>query len=83
MNSPTISVWKRPRESCVLSATRAIPGIGCIFIAHNIYHVFQVVDRIVVMRRGKKVADDIDPKPTTIDIEAVERINTGMTLTAS
>ena len=58
-------------------------GHWCIFIAHNIYHVFQVVNRIVVMRRGKKVADDIDPKPTTIDIEAFERINTGMTLTAS
>ena len=54
-------------------------GHSCIFIAHNIYHVFQVVDRIVVMRRGKKVADDIDPKKTTI--EAVERIITGMTLT--
>jgi simple sugar transport system ATP-binding protein len=35
-----------------------------------------VVDRIVVMRRGKKVADDIDPKKT--NIEAVERIITGM-----
>jgi simple sugar transport system ATP-binding protein len=51
-------------------------GHSCIFIAHNIYHVFQVVDRIVVMRRGKKVADDIDPKKTTI--EAVEHIITGM-----
>jgi ABC-type sugar transport system ATPase subunit len=27
-------------------------GHSCIFIAHNIHHVFQVVDRIVVMRRG-------------------------------
>jgi simple sugar transport system ATP-binding protein len=51
-------------------------GHSCILIAHNIYHVFQVVDRIVVMRRGKKVADDIDPKKT--NIEAVERIITGM-----
>jgi simple sugar transport system ATP-binding protein len=51
-------------------------GHSCIFIAHNIYHVFHVVNRIVVMRRGKKVADDIDPKQTTI--EAVERIITGM-----
>ena len=25
-------------------------GHSCIFIAHNIHHVFQVVDRIVVMR---------------------------------
>ncbi len=51
-------------------------GHSCIFIAHNIYHVFQVVDRIVVMRRGKKVADDIDPKQTTI--EEVEKVITGL-----
>ncbi len=51
-------------------------GHSCILIAHNIYHVFQVVDRIIVMRRGKIVADDVDPKKTTI--ETVERIITGM-----
>jgi len=51
-------------------------GHSCILIALNIYHVFQVVDRIIVMRRGKIVADDIDPKKTTI--ETVERIITGM-----
>jgi simple sugar transport system ATP-binding protein len=51
-------------------------GHSCILIAHNIYHVFQVVDRIIVLRRGKKVADDIDPKQTTI--QAVEGIITGM-----
>lgn len=56
-------------------------GHSCIFIAHNIYHVFQVVDRIVVLRRGKKVADDIDPKQTTI--EAVEQIITGLAITPS
>lgn len=53
-------------------------GHSCIFIAHNIYHVFQVVDRIIILRHGRKVADDINPKQTTI--EAVERIITGMTL---
>jgi simple sugar transport system ATP-binding protein len=52
-------------------------GHSCIFIAHNIHHVFQVVDRIVVMRRGRIVADDIDPKATTV--EGVEEIITGMT----
>jgi simple sugar transport system ATP-binding protein len=47
-------------------------GHSCIFIAHNIHHVFQVVDRIVVMRRGKIVADNIDPKRTTVaEVEAV------------
>ncbi len=51
-------------------------GHSCIFIAHNIHHVFQVVDRIVVMRRGRVVADDIDPKKTSV--EAVEHVITGM-----
>jgi simple sugar transport system ATP-binding protein len=50
-------------------------GHSCIFIAHNIHHVFQVVDRIIVMRGGRVVADDIDPKKTTI--EQVERVITG------
>ncbi len=50
-------------------------GHSCIFIAHNIHHVFQVVDRIVVLRRGQVVADDIDPKTTTI--EEVEKVITG------
>jgi simple sugar transport system ATP-binding protein len=50
-------------------------GHSCIFIAHNIHHVFQVVDRIVVMRQGRVVADDIDPKRTTV--EAVENVITG------
>jgi simple sugar transport system ATP-binding protein len=50
-------------------------GHGCIFIAHNIHHVFQVVDRIVVMRQGTVVADSIDPR--TSSIAEVESIITG------
>ena len=50
-------------------------GHSCIFIAHNIHHVFQVVDRIAVLRRGKVVTDQIDPKTATI--EQVERVITG------
>src|SRR5689334_1904080 len=62
----------------VLSFVRSArdSGHSCIFIAHNIHHVFQVVDRIVVMRRGKVVADDIDPKRASV--EEVERVITGM-----
>ena len=52
-------------------------GHSCIFIAHNIQHVFRVVDRIVVLRRGRVVADDIDPRATSV--EAVEEVITGMT----
>jgi simple sugar transport system ATP-binding protein len=51
-------------------------GHSCIFIAHNIHHVFQVVDRIVVMRRGRIVADDIDPKRSSV--AEVESVITGM-----
>ena len=50
-------------------------GHSCIFIAHNIHHVFQVVDRIVVMRRGTVVADDIDPRRSTV--AEVEDVITG------
>ena len=50
-------------------------GHSCIFIAHNIYHVFQVVDRIVILRRGRKVAE-VNPKASTI--EQVEKIITGL-----
>ncbi len=50
-------------------------GHSCIFIAHNIHHVFQVVDRMVVMRRGTVAADDLSPK--TSSIQDVENIITG------
>ena len=57
-----------------------MPGLRCIFIAHNIHHVFQVVDRIVVMRRGTIAADDLSPR--TSSIQEVEDIITGEHLAA-
>jgi simple sugar transport system ATP-binding protein len=61
----------------VLNFIRGAKAIGhsSIFITHNIYHIFQVVDRIVVLRRGKKVAD-LRRAETTI--EEVEKIITGI-----
>jgi simple sugar transport system ATP-binding protein len=50
-------------------------GHSCIFIAHNIHHVFQVVDRMVVMRQGTVVADDLNTR--TSSIQDVEDIITG------
>jgi len=55
-------------------------GHACIFIAHNIHHVFQVVDRMVVMRLGTVAADDLSPK--TSSIQDVEDIITGCHLAA-
>lgn len=78
-------ILDEPTNNLGVAETRAVlrfvrnardSGHSCIFIAHNIHHVFQVVDRIVVLRRGRVVADDIDPKRTTI--EEVELVITGM-----
>jgi simple sugar transport system ATP-binding protein len=49
-------------------------GRSSIFITHNIFHVFQVVDRIVVLRHGRKAADLI---ARDTSIEEVERLITG------
>ncbi len=39
----------------VLSAKQA--GHSVVFITHNVHHIYQVADRIVVLRLGRKVAD--------------------------
>jgi simple sugar transport system ATP-binding protein len=49
-------------------------GHTVIYITHNIHHVFQVADRIVIMRQGKIVAD---LRATETDILNVEAIITG------
>lgn len=41
-------------------------GIPIIFISHNMPHVFQVADRIAVLRLGELVAN-LDPKTNSID----------------
>jgi simple sugar transport system ATP-binding protein len=41
-------------------------GIPIIFISHNMPHVFEVADRIAVLRLGEMVAD-LDPKQNSID----------------
>lgn len=51
-------------------------GFSSIFITHNIHHVYQVADRIVVLRRGKLVGD---VKKSETTIPEVEELITGMT----
>jgi simple sugar transport system ATP-binding protein len=45
-----------------------------LFITHNIHHVFQVADRIIVMRRGEVVAELV---VADTDLLSVESIITG------
>ena len=74
LDEPTTTWACRDSGRSPVHSRREDSGHSCIFIAHNIYHVFQVVDRIAVMRHGTVVADDIDPKDTTV--EQVERLIT-------
>jgi len=41
-------------------------GHSSIFITHNIHHIYQVADRIVVLRHGK-LAGDVRRDETDID----------------
>jgi simple sugar transport system ATP-binding protein len=41
-------------------------GHSSVFITHNIHHIYQVADRIVILRHGKKVGD-VRRDETTID----------------
>lgn len=50
-------------------------GVSVIFITHNIYHVYEVADRIVVLDHGRKIADLVKAKVTPEEV--IEIIRTG------
>lgn len=50
-------------------------GVSVIFITHNIYHVYEVADRIVVLDHGRKIADLLKSKVTPEEV--IEIIRTG------
>ena len=60
----------------VLDFIASIPKAGksCIFIDHNIFHVYPVVDRIVVLDRGM-IAGEFKKADVTLD-ELIERLYT-------
>ena len=41
-------------------------GTTCIFITHNLHHVYPVSDRLIVFARGEKIAD-VYKKDTSIE----------------
>jgi simple sugar transport system ATP-binding protein len=47
-------------------------GKSCIFISHNIHHVYPIADRLVILDRGKVVAD-IKKEEITLD-ELIEKM---------
>jgi len=64
-------------SAMVLQYMREAKGKGhsSIFITHNIHHVFQVVDRIVILRRGRLVAD---VRREETSVEEIEKLITGL-----
>ena len=67
MDEPTAALGVAQTEM-VLDLIRQVrdTGIPVVFISHNMPNVFQVADRIVVLRLGEIVAH-LDPKTATID----------------
>jgi simple sugar transport system ATP-binding protein len=67
MDEPTAALGVAQTEQ-VLDLIRRVrdTGIPVVFISHNMPNVFQVADRIVVLRLGE-VAAHLDPKTATID----------------
>lgn len=58
MDEPTAALGVKEQKK-VLEITRGLKErkVGVIFISHNLEEVFSTVDRIVVLSRGRKVAD--------------------------
>ena len=69
MDEPTAALWVA-QQSQVLDLVNNLKqhGIGIILISHTMYDVFKVADRIVVMRRGQKVAEKIRTQTTPDEI---------------
>ncbi|RLE57435.1 MAG: sugar ABC transporter ATP-binding protein [Thermoprotei archaeon] len=55
-------------------------GKSCVFITHNIYHVYPVADRFVIIDRGKIVAEfrkvDVTPEDLTHILVSIARTGT-------
>lgn len=67
LDEPTIALSIREARQ-VLEFIKQLKneGIAAIFITHNLYHVFPVAERFVVLSQGKKVGD-VRKKDTSID----------------
>ena len=58
MDEPTAALGV-PEQRKVIALIKSLKqsGVGVIFISHNLIDIFAVSDRIVVLRRGKKVGE--------------------------
>jgi ABC-type sugar transport system ATPase subunit len=69
MDEPTAALGvSEQRKVLTLVRTLCAQGVPVIIISHNMQDVFAVADRIVVMRRGKKVGERIAAETTPDEI---------------
>jgi len=69
MDEPTAALGvSEQRKVLTLVRTLAGQGVPVIIISHNMQDVFAVADRIVIMRRGKKVAERLASETTPDEI---------------
>jgi len=68
LDEPTAALSIKETQK-VLNFVRRLKeeGISVVFITHNLYHVYEVADRFVVLFRGEKVAD-IQKEQASIEI---------------
>jgi ABC-type sugar transport system ATPase subunit len=65
MDEPTAALGvSEQRKVLTLVRTLSSQGVPVIIISHNMQDVFAVADRIIILRRGKKVGEEIAAKTT-------------------
>jgi len=69
MDEPTAALGVAQQQQ-VLALVNSLKdhGLGIILISHQMHDVFEVADRIIVMRRGEKVGDLIKKETTTSEV---------------
>ena len=70
LDEPTnnLGVKEQKKTLDLIKQLRDDHGMSIIVISHNLYHVFELVDRIVVLRNGKIIGEKIKDKTTPNEI---------------
>jgi ribose transport system ATP-binding protein len=71
LDEPTSSLEPREVEQLFAMIERLkADGVGLVFVAHNLDEVFEVSDRVTVLRDGRVVASDATSDTTQIEVVA-------------
>ena len=71
LDEPTAALGVREsREVLELIKRLSARGLTIVMVTHNLEHLWQVCNRVVVMRRGRKVADFVSDETTMEEVVA-------------